>query len=413
MRLSRLLTILSMLVWSLLITQIAMGQDAPYVYLATMEPGPEFWERFGHNAIVISPQSYEQGQFAGAASFNFGYFDFQQPNFIGNFARGKMEYMGLVQNAADDINGYVRNGRRVTLQKIALNDAQIAKLQAHLIAQTNPPNDRYRYDYFRYNCSSKVRDALNVALDGTMQSALLGRSHGYTFRSLGLAHAQSVPWMYLGIHAGLGPSTDRPLSLYEELFIPELLKRAVANLRLPDQSGQASAVVSQTIQLGPSGDAVFPSRTDTRWYFLVSGLLLAILIAVGFRYRTNRYLRMLSSLTAISCCLFLGLGGMLLMFLWFATDHIDAKTNLNLTLFCPLLILAITSLLGSFRQTWQPSVLFRRVSLLAVIAAFAALAIKVLPAAKQQNIEWFLLILPILLALLFAARSEDVTSIDN
>jgi hypothetical protein len=401
MLLIRLLTI----IWALCCSAFA---SATHVYLATMEPGPEFWERFGHNAIVLSEQSFEDGGFVGAASFNFGYFDFQQQNFIVNFARGKMEYLGLVQDAAGDIANYLRNNRRVTLQKLALSDQQIAKLQAHLVAQTGAPNDRYRYDYFRNNCSSKVRDALNVATDGAFESALLGRSHGYTFRSLGLAHAQSVPWMYLGIHAGLGPSTDRPISLYEELFIPELLKRAVANLSLPDQQTQLTSIVAQTLQLGPEGPAILPSRSDIRWYFLVTGLALAILIAIGFRYRTNNLLRIVSGITATSVSLLLGLGGLLLMFLWFATDHVDAKANLNIMLFCPLLILAVASFAGSFAVHWQPSRLLQRVNLLAVIAAFSALAIKVLPSVKQQNIEWYLLILPILLALLFASRSEQV-----
>jgi hypothetical protein len=402
MSLVRLFTI----IWALCCSGFA---SATHVYLATMEPGPEFWERFGHNAIVLSEQSFEDGGFVGAASFNFGYFDFQQQNFIVNFARGKMEYLGLVQDAAADIANYLRNNRRVTLQKLALSDDQIAKLQAHLVAQTSAPNDRYRYDYFRNNCSSKVRDALNVATDGAVESALLGRSHGYTFRSLGLAHAQSVPWMYLGIHAGLGPSTDRPISLYEELFIPELLKRAIANLGLPDASGSSMPMVSQTLQLGPSGQAILPSRSDTRWYFLVAGLALAIVIAIGFRYRTNKILRTVSGIAAISTSLLLGLGGLLLLFLWFATDHADAKTNLNIMLFCPVLVLAVASFARSFAAHWRPSRLLQRVSLLAVIAAFSALAIKVIPAVKQQNIEWYLLILPILLALLFASRSEQVT----
>src|SRR5215212_1211669 len=57
------------------------------IYLLTMGPGDEVWEKFGHNAIwVHDPQR------GADPAYNYGMFDFRQENFVLNFARGRMNY---------------------------------------------------------------------------------------------------------------------------------------------------------------------------------------------------------------------------------------------------------------------------------------------------------------------------------
>ena len=60
---------------------------APKVGVVTMQPGEIFWERFGHNALVVLDP--ETGR---ATSYNFGFFDPGEPDFIGRFVRGDMRY---------------------------------------------------------------------------------------------------------------------------------------------------------------------------------------------------------------------------------------------------------------------------------------------------------------------------------
>ncbi|MGH7657530.1 MAG: DUF4105 domain-containing protein, partial [Gemmatimonadales bacterium] len=57
------------------------------VSLVTYGPGQIVWERFGHNALRIRDRA------AGTdISYNYGMFDFAQPNFILNFVQGRMYY---------------------------------------------------------------------------------------------------------------------------------------------------------------------------------------------------------------------------------------------------------------------------------------------------------------------------------
>ncbi len=380
------------------------------VYLATMAPGELYFERFGHNAIVVHGSLAPASQ--NSVAFNFGYFDFNGKNFLSNFLLGRMAYLGVALNAEADLQNYIQNGRAVWLQELALNPAQQTKLIARLRSETTAPNDVYRYDYFRSNCSTKVRDALDDALGGALQAGVRGRSHGYTFRSLGLSHAAQPLWLYLGIHAGLGPRTDSPLDVYAESFIPAALQQAVASVQLTAADGSRFPLVRSTQSYGPAGENKMPALPSWRWHFSVAGLLLAILIATGFRFRRHHFPRRVSALLAVLTAVAFGAAGLLLLFLMLFTDHQDSYFNLNFALFSPLWLLCVPALLAGFlERASAPNKFYRRSANLALTIAAAGIAVKVFPMVKQQNIEWVLFCAPVILALHFAAtRSKEAIS---
>ena len=371
------------------------------VYLATMAPGALYFERFGHNAIVVHDSLAPASQ--NSVAFNFGYFDFNGKNFLSNFMLGRMAYLGVALNAEADLQNYIQSGRAVWLQELALNPAQQAKLIARLRAETTAPNDVYRYDYFRSNCSTKVRDALDHALGGALQAAVRGRSHGYTFRSLGLSHAAEPLWLYLGIHAGLGPSTDLAIDVYAESFIPAALQQAVATVQLTAPDGSRFPLVRSTQNYGAAGANNMPNLPSWRWHFCVAGLLLAILIVTGFRFRGHHLPRRFSALAATITALAFGTSGLLLLFLMLFTDHQDSYFNLNFALFSPLWLLCVPTLLAGFRERASvPNRFYRRTANVALGIAAVGIALKVFPMVKQQSIEWVLFCAPVILALHFA-----------
>ena len=60
---------------------------APRIGIVTMEPGEIFFERFGHNAVLVDDAA------AGTRlSYNYGYFDLDEPDFHARFVRGDMLY---------------------------------------------------------------------------------------------------------------------------------------------------------------------------------------------------------------------------------------------------------------------------------------------------------------------------------
>lgn len=366
------------------------------VWLLTIEPGALYWERFGHNAILLRDAASGTG-----TSYNFGYFDFDQSGFMLRFLQGRMLYMAVALDGHADLQSYLSEGRRVWLQRLDLDPAATARLQEHLQRQVSPEQRNYRYDYYQINCSTKVRDAIDLALDGALRTATAHRSHGWTWRRFTRAYAQDVPWMYLGTDLLLGQPVDRPISIWEEGFIPGELKRQLRDFRHPD--GRPLVLEERLLPTGAESAEVWPLAPDWRVGYLAAGLfsagILGLLTALAPRRRAARVA--LGGL-GIVLVVIIALAGSLIAALWFATDHDAAARNENLFLLLPLWLLTLPAWWGLARGRIANPAWVQRAQLiawLAVLCAGLGLFAKVLRSFDQGNIEWHLLLLPILLTL--------------
>ena len=381
---------------------------APEVWLVTVEPGAAYWQRFGHNTILV-----RKAPGADSVSFNFGYFDFAQEDFLLRFLRGRMLYQAVALEGERDIGGYLEEGRRVWLQRLALDGNQARRLVEHLEEHVRPANREYRYDYFVNNCSSKLRDALDLALGGQFKRATEHRSHGLSYRHFARAYARSLPWLYLGIDLGLGQRTDRPLSLWEEAFIPGELKRLVRELK--DARGQPLVVEERMLPAGAS--TLEDSPEAPQWMPLVAAMGLFVagtIITLGRFAQRSAAARVSVALVGGVCALLFAFVGVGLAGFWVATDHTSAWRNENLLLFSPLWLLTLPAWWSLLRDR-PPTVRVFRIAKFALNFALAsalfALASKVLRSFNQDNFEWILLLLPIVAALgqvlLRAGRSRS------
>jgi hypothetical protein len=358
---------------------------APRIGVVTMEPGDAFWERFGHDAILVVDPGTGEG-----TSYNFGFFDPTEPGFVGNFVRGRMMYYLVALPIGEDLATYRDEGRGVAVQWLALDPAQARALSAALRRNAQPEHARYRYDYFRDNCSSRVRDALDAALGGRLRAQLAGRSQGNTWRSESVRLAWPAKWMALGFHLGLAGAADRPLSRWEEAFIPMRLRDSLREATRAD----GRPLVSSEQVLLPNRLPAPPAAMPTwRVPALFAGLALLVLVPVLGRRRP----RLLAGL-ALGWWLASGLLGCLMLFLWFGSEHQAAWGNQNLLLLSPLALLALP---GAWRVARGRPAGARWHAILWTLAGSAALAgfLKFLPFLAQQNLEWVLLLLPLQLGL--------------
>ncbi|HEY5776454.1 MAG TPA: DUF4105 domain-containing protein, partial [Xanthomonadales bacterium] len=134
--------------------------DGKEAWLVTFDPGEIYFERFGHNAIWLREPA------AGLDhTFNFGYFDFEQEDFFLRFMRGRMLYFSIAQPAAREFAYYRHVNRSIRAQKLNLKPLQYQRLRDYLLNEVQPENRNYRYDYYLNNCSTRIRDALDIALD--------------------------------------------------------------------------------------------------------------------------------------------------------------------------------------------------------------------------------------------------------
>jgi hypothetical protein len=389
----------------LVVAPPARAQAVPEVWLATVEPGEIYWQRFGHNAILLTDPVDGSG-----IAYNFGYFSFGQENFLLRFAQGRMLYQAVAIDASDDLAGYLADGRRVWLQRLRLPPERVQALAAELALGVQPDRRDYRYDYYLANCSTRVRDALDTALGGAIERTTGHRSHGQTFRRHTRAHTQAVPWLYLATDLALGQPVDEPITLWQQMFLPAELMRALAEL-----SVDGEAVVIETRVLPAQADAGLaqPEVPDFRPHFAAAGLLLAgLLMAFARLAERGGVARLPLALGGTVLTLGIGAAGVLLTFLWFATDHAAAARNENLFLFAPVWLLAVPAWL-QFLLRGEVSASMVRLAHIAAWIALASLLLgafaKVFRTFDQSNIEWLLLMWPLVLALRhFAAQFRRV-----
>ena len=371
-------------------------QAAPRIGVMTMAPGEVFWERFGHDALVVVDDST-----GTATSYNFGYFDMGEPGFMKNFALGKMEYLLAAIPFEDDLANYRNEGRGVKIQWLDLTDAQAQLLNARLIENARPENARYRYDYFRDNCTTRVRDALNSVLDGIVERQLSTTSNGDTLRSEALRLSAPTVWMWHACDLGLGPAASKPLSLWDDAFLPEHLASGLDRVKLADGR-----------PLVKSTETILPHRLDnldkTRRLNVFVMALLGLAFGGGLvwlaKHGYRRTLGILLGLTWFKCALL----GAVLVFGWAFTDHWALWRNSNLLLFSPLALLLLPAAVRVFRGR-RPGRFAWALSL--VLTALAVLGLFILWIFNPQpNGPWIAVMLPILAAITVTLHHLNSTS---
>ncbi|HVI26316.1 MAG TPA: DUF4105 domain-containing protein [Xanthomonadaceae bacterium] len=384
-RRTRLLALLALLLCAL------PALAAPRVGVMTMQPGEIFWERFGHDAIVV-----EDPATGAATSYNFGFFDPTEPDFVARFVHGRMRYRLVALPLQEDLAYYREVGRGVSIQWLDLAPDQAQALADALAVNARPENARYDYDYFTDNCATRVRDALDRALDGRLREQIAGRSRGNTFRSEAVRLASPAPWMALGFDLGLGPFADRPLSRWGEAFVPMRLADSLRETRLAD--GRPLVASEQTLL--PQRIAPEPPEAPRPWWpWLLAGMALAVTALAGAR-RAPRA----TAACALVFWTLAGLLGALLLFLWFGTAHRAAWANQNLLLLDPLCLLLLP---GGWRlaRGRAAGAWFGRLLQAVVAAAVVAWLLRWLPVFPyQDNARWIALLLPLHAALLLGLR---------
>ncbi|HEX6135219.1 MAG TPA: DUF4105 domain-containing protein [Longimicrobiales bacterium] len=370
------------------------------IYLATMGPGDAVWEKFGHNAIWI-----RDALTGTTIAYDYGRFYFGD-DFWPRFLRGDMLYSMGVDEAEQQLVNYSFYDRSVTLQQLNLSPAQRHALREFLEWNWLPENRMYPYDYFRDNCSTRVRDALDRALGGALRAALVGRPTGTTFRSHSLRLTAGAPATYAGLLLGLALPTDEPIDAWEEAFIPMELARHLRGIRVTTETGDTVPLVAEETAAFEARRAPPPDAAPRRFvHFLLLGLALAgALLLLARRARTGRVARGALGLAIFFWGLTTGFFGLILALLWLFTNHTAAYPNLNLLQVNPLgLLLAAAAplaVVGSRRS---------RIARVAWPVALALLASSVLgvvlhaiPSLRQVNGPLIALVLPIHAAVVVA-----------
>lgn len=382
------------------------------VTLLTYGPGDAVFERFGHVALAV-----EDTVTGEAVAYNWGMFDFNQPNFLGRFLTGDTRYWmagypTLVFNTA-----YAERDRRIRALALALTPLQRGAVADYVAWNAAEENRYYRYDYYTDNCSTRVRDLLDWALGGALRRAWAApHPAGLTWRGeTARITAGSVP-AFAGIQLALGREADRPITGWEAAFLPDHLADQLAQLRVPEGVTGAGAnggavtrpLVAHDSVLFPATRAPLPGAAPRRWpAALLAGTLLgALLLALATR-RAPQAARAAALLAALWLAVG-GVAGTALLLAGTVTRHAPYMGhNLTVLQLHPLWLAAAVVVPRALWRREGPAGARggrRARGLLAVLVALAAvgLAATGLPGWRQGGTEVPALVLPVLLALLAA-----------
>ena len=344
--------------------QAQNAQSETKISILTCSPGLELYSLFGHSAIRVQDPSRHMD-----VVFNYGNFNFNTPNFYSKFVRGKLKYNLTVNYFKDFKRSYKRDKRWIKEQELDLSSESKQKLVEALWKNYRPENRYYMYDFLFKNCSTMIRDIIQKEVIGQLEYKDSNLISEQSYRDLLNLFMTETPWIYTGIHLALGYTCDVNASNYQKMFLPDMLKNGFDQALITQNAQTTKLVSKENIILGERAN-----QTPTPWYkhpLFVFGIiaLIGLLLTLSSIKNKKRFV-LLDILVFGSTSLL----GFVLLFLWFFTDHLAMRPNLNILWALPIHLPLITILFRKNRPTWVKSYFkYHSIFILLVLAAWPIL----------------------------------------
>jgi len=287
------------------------------ISLITCGPGEDLYSLFGHTAIrVIDSTNHTD------SVYNWGGFTFDQPYFYLKFARGQLLYYSVADDIDSFMQEYIYEHRSVYEQILNLDSASKQKIIAAIYHNMQGANRFYKYDFLLDNCTTRVRNIIfenntdavineKVVPDKTTARDLI---HYYLERG-------SEPWTELGLDMLMGGTIDKPLSNNEAMFMPEFLMKGISETK---KQNFAFAAPAKVILQGS-----VPQNNLGKYIPLIVLTIISVIVFFISRSRSAGAKKFMSFIDALLLYI-TGLLGVLLLFMWFGTDHTVCKNNFNI-----------------------------------------------------------------------------------
>ncbi len=309
------------------------------ISVLTIGPGESLNDAFGHNAFRIKddPQGID-------AVYGYGEYDFDAPNFYLKFTQGKLNYLISRNNFSDFFNHYVRYNRTIEEQVLNLSDEEKQNLFNYLETNYKPENRRYLYDFFYDNCATRIKDVAQTATENEITFTGPKNLETKTFR--GLIHEQVAlnSWGSFGIDIALGSVIDREANPTEYMFLPKYIHAFFDNAKINTSEnlvGRSSTLFKKKIK-----------KTSTNFLFsplMVMGLLAVLILFITYKDFKNNTRSKWLDITLFGVT---GSIGILLLLLWFATDHAATAQNYNVLWAVPLNLIVIGQVFKPQVKLW-------------------------------------------------------------
>lgn len=299
--------------------------DSAFASVITCGAGDEFYTTFGHSALRVCDSTQQID-----VVYNYGTFDFDIPHFYWTFACGRLNYQLSRSGFQNFLMVYAFEGREVWEQKLRLSPQEVNNLFVLLETNYLPEYRYYMYDFFRDNCATRVRDMVQGALCHRTLSARQTADTNLTYRQLLYRSTEEkLLWWRLGVDITLGARCDHRCSNYEYMFSPIEMMHQLDTMQVSDTHQPLCEPAQQLLQetRTPLNRSISPNITF--W-----ALFLAVLALTIVGWRKGWRLGWMDAVLFVLPFLI----SLLVIFLWFFTNHYCTRPNLNLLWASPLFI---------------------------------------------------------------------------
>lgn len=351
--------------------------------LVTVGPGERAASGFGHSFMSIRDTVSGEHR-----AYTFGQSSFTQPGFVLGVLQGRADAGAGRVDGEGLLERYAEAGRTIWTQRLNLRPAQ----RTALVRILEEARGLFRYDFFRSNCTTKLRDALDGALGGRLRARTAGIPSAHTFRQ----HADRYMRANVPLHAlsllVLADPADRPISAWEEMFLPATLRERIREITVVGEAGEAVPLVAEeSVQIASGQRPVPPIRPPPWPAYLLAGMPLGLTLGfLGWAGRDRPWARAGFSMLGGAWAVVAGLAGLALAALWAFTDYTLMYGNENLLLLSPVALLVALAGWGS----WRDAARARWLALATAALALTEVVLKLLPAFDQANAAVAFLAIP-------------------
>ena len=333
------------------IQEINTSFEEKKISIISIGEGSSLADAFGHTGIRVVSNGSD-------IVFNFGVYDFSAPNFYSNFVKGRPVYKLAVQKYENFKDGYIYQNRYLVEHELNINEESKMNIIDLLINNSRPENKYYTYDYLRDNCSTRVADILIDDTNNEFKDDKLESEAVFTYRELIHKKIGENSWAAVGIDLCLGAIIDKKISVRETFFIPEKLMQYMDELMI-----DYSKPITKNIIFSPDS----PSRYNEGFpkpFLLNSIISFLIILLTYFNFKNNSWNRSIDFIIY----LFSGLVGVLIIYLWFFSNHFASAQNFNFLWAFPFNLAVVFALIRKTPPLW--TINFVKLNIILLILLF-------------------------------------------
>ena len=373
-------------------SQSLSGDDLE-VRLFIIGQGDPVYSLWGHTGIAIKNLNNDLDVF-----YDFGNFYFEDDDFFKNFAIGRWFCIAWAAYTEPYKQSVLNEERDLTEYVLSLPAEKKLEMYQALKTKALPENRTYLYHHYNDNCSTRIRDYIDIAVSGQLQRST-DFSRGSTFRKSFLLYTSNKKITGSTLSLLQGPNIDNEITIWQEMFLPDILEEVITDFNYTNERGEQVSLVKKINKLYVADQRKLLPETYKSPYIaaiIISTILSAFILFLNIRNQHGKksYFTFMNILFSF----ILGTLGTVLLFLTSFTDHTYSYNNLNLFMINPISLFVIPASIMYFKKglKWK-----KRLDILwtvQVISTLLMIAIKILTPVKQDNLLEIILVLPVLVA---------------